>query len=72
MIGNNYYGPNTGPGLIDSISCTGFEHRLVECPRAPYPGGCNQHVGVHCRSGEEAAKLHTISLDMMYRCHYLL
>ena len=50
---SNYYGQNSGPALFGSILCTGFEQRLIECPRTPFSGTCTSHVGVECRAGEK-------------------
>lgn len=43
-----YFGPGTGPILLDNVECTGNEQRLAACP--------NQRIGLNdCLHSEDAS-----------------
>lgn len=50
-FGGAFFGPGTGPILLDRLFCAGDEERLTDCIHSPVaPGRCghNQDVGVAC------------------------
>jgi hypothetical protein len=44
-----FYGPGTGPIVLNLVACTGMERRLVDCPSGSL-GGCSHSAdaGVRC------------------------
>ena len=49
---NAYYGQGTGPILLDDVSCTGTEGRLVSCPYDSNTADCShsEDAGVRCNN----------------------
>lgn len=49
---NAYFGRGIGLIHLDSVSCTGFESSLLECPRGSTVTYCDhsKDAGVHCSS----------------------
>lgn len=52
-ITNNKYRLGTGPTVLQSVRCTGFEERLIECTSSDFGGSCSNHVGVECLEGKQ-------------------
>ena len=49
---NAFYGQGTGPILLDDVSCTGTESRLVNCTYDSNTADCNhlEDAGVRCNN----------------------
>ena len=49
---NAHYGQGTGPILLDDVSCTGTESRLVSCPYDSNTADCShlEDAGVRCNN----------------------
>ena len=47
---NAFYGQGVGPILLDDVSCTGAESRLLSCPYYSNTTDCShsEDAGVHC------------------------
>ena len=56
---NNKYRLGTGPTVLQSVRCTGFEERLIECISSDFDGSCSNHVGVECLEGESSRAAQT-------------
>ena len=53
---NAVYGQGIGPIILDDVQCSGFEHRLFECPhRGLEVHDCNHQddAGVVCSAGKK-------------------
>lgn len=51
ILGTNYYGRSSGPG--QTVTCTGFEQRLIECRSETLSVSCSSHIAVECIEGIE-------------------
>lgn len=55
MALNAVFGGGTGPVLLRDVKCTGFEHRLLDCPNPGIEQVSNcqnsQDAGVICSTG---------------------
>ena len=49
---NAYYGQGTGPILLDDVSCTGTESRLISCTYDSNTADCShsEDAGVRCNN----------------------
>ena len=54
---DNHFGLGSGPTILQSVSCTGSEQRLVECASANFAGSCSNHVGVECMEGNGNSRI---------------
>ena len=51
-FGGAHFGAGTGPIHLDSVGCSGSEHRLIDCPHDLFVNCTNNHsedAGVRCQ-----------------------